>query len=140
MGFKTLDVTPLQITPITPPGKTHLVKVIQVSRTDTVASVKAQFPASSSFIAVRQYGSVASDAATTAAVTLTISNNTGTVSSGSADVKTNGATTNIVNMSNLPNLEPTPLTGDYTLTAVYAETGTASTTGGPWKFVIEFVA
>lgn len=139
MGFRLTDLRPTQITPITPPGKPHLAKIIEVSRTDTVASIKAMLPAQSSVIGFRFYPSVASDAGTTASVTLTIANNTGTISTGSVDVK--GTTTvSQVTMAGLPNIEPIPNTGDLKISAVYAETGTASTTGGPWKLVVEFVA
>lgn len=140
MGFLATDVTPLQQpSPLIPSGKEHQVKIFQIARTDTVSAVKVVLPADSSVINVWQYGSVASDAGTTATVAVTVANNSGTVSSGTANVKANGATTQIVQMSNLPNLEPRPLTGDLTISAVYAETGTASTTGGPWKFVVEYV-
>jgi hypothetical protein len=68
-----------------------------------------------------------------------VANNGGTVSSASDDVKTNGAVAGAVQMTNLPNAQPIPANGDLTVTAVYAETGTASTTGGPWNYVITYV-
>lgn len=140
MGFLATDVTPLQSpSPLIPSGKEHQVKIFSIARTNTVSAVKVVLPADSSIINVWAYGSTASDAATTASVTITAANNGGTISTGSYDVKTNGAVTGIVQMSNLPNLEPRPLNGDITISAVYAETGTASTTGGPWKFVVEYV-
>lgn len=142
MGIKSVELVPigsLGPTPITPVSKDELGKFFQVSRTDTVATLKAAIPAQASVVGVLMYGGVASDAATTATVTLTISNNTGTISTGVVDVKANGATTALVQMSNLPNLEPLPLVGDLKITAVYAETGGASTTGGPWKFRLDWV-
>jgi hypothetical protein len=137
MGF--LTNTPLFITPLCPPGREIQVKHIQVSRTDTASSVKAILPADASIVYVVRQGSTASDAATTATVTLTAANNSGTVSSKADDVKGSGATTGFVTMSSLPNLTPTPLVGDITISAVYAETGTASTTGGPWNYLIAYV-
>lgn len=141
MGFKQVDIVPLAtISPITPPGKPDLHKVFQVSRTDTVASVKALVPAQSSILYFILHGSVNSNAATTASVTIQVSDNSGIISTGSVDVKANGATTAIVQMTNLPNVEPVPLNGDLTITAIYAETGTASTAGGPWKISIAYAA
>lgn len=142
MGIKQSELVPvgsLGPTPITPASKDELSKVFQVTRTDTVAVLKTSIPAQGSVVALLIYGSVNSDAATTATVTLTISNNTGTISTGVVDVKANGATTALVQMSNLPNIEPLPLLGDIKVTAVYAETGGASTVGGPWKFRLVWV-
>lgn len=140
MGFKQIELVPPQISPLQPTGKAHQIKVFQVARTDTVSALKAMLPAQASVTNVYVYRSTASDAATTASVTITITDNSGTVSTGAYDVKTNGAVTGIVNMTNLPNVEPLPLNGDLKINAVYAETGTASTTGGPWKVAVEYVA
>lgn len=141
MGFKSTDLFPFQVTPITPPGKEHLIKIASVARTDTVASVKAMFPGGSSPYRVYISGTTASNAGTTAAVTVTISNNSGVVSTGSANVLSAGvgASTAIVNMPGLPALTATPTEGDYTVTMSYAETGTASNTGGPWIVSLEFI-
>lgn len=140
MGFKQTDLVPFNITTNIPAGKDHLIKLMQVSRTDTVASVKMVFPAAASLYRIYFNGGTNSDAGTTATVTLTVANNTGTVSTGTVDVKANGTTSAIIQMSNLPLIEPLPLQGDYTVTAVYAETGTASTAGGPWKIAVEYIS
>lgn len=139
MGFQTLSPAAATISPITPAGKDVQVKAFTVARTDTVSSVKAELPADASILSIVREGSVASDAATTATVTITVANNGGTVSSKADDVKGSGAVTGFVTMSNLPNLQPMPLNGDLTITAVYAETGTASTTGGPWNYIVTYV-
>lgn len=142
MGIKQVELVPINTTGPTPtiPGAKNTVgKYFQVARTDTASSVKCVLPAQASIVQVTVYGGTASDAATTATVTLTVTNNSGTVSTGVVDVKANGATTALVQMSNLPNIEPLPLAGDLKISAVYAETGTASTTGGPWKFGIDWV-
>ena len=140
MGFLATDITPLQSpSPLIPSGKEHQIKVFQVSRTDTVSSVKAVLPADSSVFNVWLFRNGVSNAATTATVTITVANNGGTISTSSYDVKTSGDTTAVIQMTNLPNIQPTPLNGDLTVTAVYAETGTASTLGGPWKIGIEYV-
>lgn len=136
MGISVLDVNPIASygpTAQTPPGKPDLSKYFTVARTDTAAGiVKAVVPASSSIVVLTFFGSTNSNAGTTATVTLTISDNSGTRSTGTVNVLTNGATTAIVNMTNLPLLQAIPPNGDFKVTAQYAETGTAGSAGGPW--------
>lgn len=142
MGLLLTDLTPINSSgPTTnvPSAKDVQTKVFQVARTDTVASIKSWLPADASLLSIQLCGSVASNAGTTAAVTLTVANNSGTISTGTVDVKTSGASTLLAQMTNLPNIQPIPLTGDISITAVYAETGTVSTLGGPWVFVVEYV-
>lgn len=140
MGFLATDITPLQSpSPLIPSNKDYTVKVISVARTDTVSSVKAVLPADSSVMNVWLYRNGVSNAATTATVTITIANNSGTISTGTYDVKASGDTSAVIQMNNLPNLQPMPLAGDLTVSAVYAETGTASTSGGPWKISVDYV-
>lgn len=138
MGIKAFYST-AQVTSTVPPHKGQQIVAFQVARTETASVVKIVLPADATILAIARCKGVASDAATTATVTITAANNSGTVSSAIDDVKTSGATAGAVQMSNLPNLEPIPLTGDITISAVYAETGTASTTGGPWKYIVHFV-
>lgn len=142
MGIKPNDIVPISVlgpTAISPPSKQATEEFFQVTRTDTVAVLKQVLAADASVLSINIFGSVASNAATTATVTITISNNSGTISTGSYDVKTSGATTANIQMSALPNLEPFPLLGDLKIQAVYAETGTASTLGGPWVFSVRSV-
>ena len=139
MGFQTLSPGVATISPITPSGKDVQVKAFTVARTETSSVLKASLPADASILYVMREGSSVSDAATTATVTITAANNGGTISTKADDVKTNGATTGFVGMTALPNLQPMPLNGDVTINAVYAETGTASTTGGPWNYIVAYV-
>lgn len=139
MGFATSDFTSTNPTTTTPPGRAELHRVFQIARTETVSTLKAVLPAQSSVIGIFLYGSTVSNAATTATVTVTISDNTGVISTGSYDVKTNGALTGMLQMTNLPNVTQLPPNGDLKISAVYAETGTASTAGGPWKVRIAYV-
>lgn len=142
MGIKQTDlVTPFSNGPtaLTPTGKPDNQKFFQALRTDTVSTLKAVLPAQSSVIAVTLYGSVNSNAATTATGTVTISNNSGVISTGTVNLLTGGATTAIIQMSNLPNIEPLPLNGDLKVSVQYAETGTASTLGGPWVIGVTYV-
>lgn len=143
MGFKATDVTPLSVTGPTvllPSSKDIVTKVFSVSRSETTSVLKAVLPADASIIDITRFGSTNSDAATTATVALTIQNNSGTLLSPVAtDVKTAGNTTIFVQCPGLPNLESLPLNGDIRISAQYAETGTASTTGGPWLFRVQYV-
>ena len=142
MGIKQHDrVPPGTISPITPPGKDVYVKAFLVSRTDTVASVKAMLPAAATVIDIWIVG-VASDAVTTANISIGTSA-TATEWVSAQDVKTAGGLirpTASVSAANLPNMEPTPWVGDISVYAKYAETGTASTVGGPYTVFIMFVA
>jgi hypothetical protein len=102
--------------------------------------LKAVLPADASILTIMMEGGTASNAGTSATVSLVVSNDTGAISTGTAiDVKTTGATTQIVQMPALPNIQPVPLTGDLKITATYAESGTASTAGGPWVFIVTYV-
>lgn len=142
MGIRQAELVPVGVlgpTPITPVGKPVYAKAFQAIRANTTSTLKAGLPAQSSVLGVIFYGSVSSDALTTATLTVTISNNVGVISTGVVDVKASGTVTAFVNMSALPNIEPNPLLGDLRISAVYAETGTASTVGGPWNLHVKYV-
>lgn len=141
MGLRTVDITPFASTgPTTliPTAKDIQTKTFAVSRTDTASVLKAVLPGDSSILSIQKTVGTNTDSATSSTVTLTVTNNSGTVSTGSVDVKTLGATAGFVGMSNLPNLEVLPATGDLKLTAQYAEVG-ASTVGGAWYFTVYYV-
>jgi hypothetical protein len=143
MGFKAVDLAPLGAygpSAITPSSKDVVVKAFRVARTDTTASVKAVLPADATIIDIWLVGA-ASDAATTATVSIG-STSTSTEFVNGQDVKTAGGSirpSTSYQAANLPNLENIPLSGDISVYAKYAETGTASTTGGPWTVFIEYV-
>ena len=141
MCFLATDITPISTigpTAITPSSKDVVCKEFQVSRSDTAATLKVMLPADASIIRLTKYGSTDTDSATSSTVTFTVANQSGTISTGTFDAKAAGTTTDLVQMSNLPNLEPRPLTGDITINAQYTEVG-AATTGGPWNVLVEFV-
>lgn len=140
MGFKAIDLAPLQITPITPVLKDVQVRAFKVARTDTTATVKAMLPADATIIDIWIVG-VASDAATTATVSVGTTS-TATEWINGQDVKTAGGMirpSTSFSAVNLPNIEPLPLGSDISIYAKYAETGTASTVGGPYTVFVEFV-
>lgn len=142
MGIKQVELVPVSSTGPTqliPSGKAISTKVFQTSRSDATATLKAVLGGSVSLLQVTLYGSTVSNAVTTATMTIVVSNNSGVISTGVYDVKTNGATTGIVNMSALPNIEPIPANGDLKITAQYADTGGAATLGGPWNVRVDYV-
>lgn len=143
MGIKQSElVTPNSNGPtaLIPASKSDTCKFFQASRSDTGSPIlKAVLPAQSSVFSVSIFGSANSNAGTTATLTVTISNNTGVISTGTVNVLTGGATTAEVAMSALPNIEPQPLLGDLKVSVQYAETGTASSAGGPWVMRVNYV-
>lgn len=142
MGIKATDLNILSATgpTVTIPGnKDPRKQFFQFSRTTTTATIVARLPGDASITSVVLFGSANSNAGTTATATFTIANNSGTISTGTVNLLTGGATTAMVAMSNLPNLENIPIQGDLTVTVQYAETGTVSTLGGPWTCEVNFV-
>jgi len=140
MGLIVQDITPFTgtLTANIPTSKDVATKVFQVSRSDTASTLKCVLPADASIIEVSKFGSTNTDSATSSTMTFTIANQSGTISTGNFDAKTTGTTTAYVQMSNLPNLEPRPLTGDITISAQYTEVG-AATVGGPWYVKVLYV-
>jgi len=141
MGLRLPDITPFASTgptPLVPTAKDIQSKTFTVARTDTASTLKVVLPGDSTILSIQKTVGTNTDSATSSTVTLTVANNGGSISTGSVDVKTLGATAGFVGMSNLPNLEPVPLTGDLKLSAQYAEVG-ASTVGGAWYFTVYYV-
>jgi hypothetical protein len=142
MGLKILDVAPVASygpTAVTPYAKDVVLKAFRVSRTDTTASVKCVLPADATIVDVVIYGA-ASDAGTTATISV------GTTSTANElvnaqDVKTAGGLirpTSTVGAA-FAALENTPLGTDISLYAKYAESGTASSAGGPYTVIVSYV-
>lgn len=143
MGIKAVDLNPISTigpTAISPASKTRVSSYFQVTRSNTTATLKDVLPADASLLSIVLYGAPVSNAGTTATATITMANTTGTISTGTVNLLTSPTTgTVVVGMSALPNLEPLPLLGDLQISVTYAETGTASTLGGPWTFEANFV-
>ena len=120
-----------------PSGRTVVAFVGTVARTDTTAKSLFVLPAACIPLAV-QYSSVAaSNAATTATLSVGKSGGTGVEYLNAADVKTAATGAGQVN----PNGPAASLLGQITaasqnVTGIYAETGAASNTGGPWVVTI----
>lgn len=142
MGIKAIEVNPIAAygpTAVTPAGKDVLVKVFAINRTDTVAAVKCVLPADSTIIDMRVFTQTASDAATTATISVGIPG-ANTQFLNTVDVKTAaGKIAVTTKAANLMNLENIPVGPDIQINGVYAETGTASTVGGPFYVTVEYV-
>lgn len=122
-----------------PKTRESLEKVVKIVRTDTTAFVGAWLPKDAVITGMYVVGQVASDAGTT-----------GTISVGSTatsneylsayDVKTaaTGEGYNPAGAAAVGTAFMEKLTSNKPVYAVYAETGTASTAGGPWYVKIEY--
>lgn len=115
-------------------------KFIKIVRTDTTAFQGAYLPKDAVVTGLYVIGHAASDAATTA----TIGIGTTTAANeilASFDVKTaaTGEGYNPAGAAAVGTYMATKLTADTPVYAKYAETGTASTVGGPWYVKVEYV-
>jgi hypothetical protein len=117
-------------------GQVQKVIVGSVARTDTSAKTLGALPAGAIITDVTVYSATASNAGTTATLSLGKSGGTGTEYLNGLDVK--GATGSGKQgpvAAVLGAIGSSPVT----LTGIYAETGAASTAGGPWLVAVEFV-
>jgi len=114
-------------------------KFISIVRTDTTAFIGAWLPKSAVITGIYVIGAAASDAATTATIGIgsTVASNqfmTGfdvkTAATGEGYVPSGAAA--------VGSALATPLTADTPIYGIYAETGTASTVGGPWVVKVEY--
>lgn len=117
-----------------------------VQRTDTVAKDLFSLPKNARVLFFLIWGFAASNAGTTATLSLGKKGGTGSEYLSGYDVKTaatgNGLT--IPNAQLLLGYNTTPadtakLSTDTTINGTYAETGTVSTLGGPWTVEVFYV-
>lgn len=122
------------------PGQIQKAVVGTVARTDTAAKTLGTLPANATLIGITIQSAAGSNAGTTAALSLGFASGTGTeILNGASVLGAAGAGQNAPNSAVLG--QPGSLaSAAQTLTGKYAETGTASTAGGPWLVVAEFVA
>lgn len=115
-------------------GKVQKAIIGTIARTDTSAKTIGILPKGATLLGLSYQVPVASDAAGTATISLGYSGGTGVELINAASVKTLGqfATAS-------PALSGTPLAAAQTVVGLYAETSTASTTGGPFPVIAEFV-
>lgn len=107
-----------------------------VARTDTAAKNLFTLPANATIVAIRVYGATGSDAGTTATLSVGKSGGTGAEYVNAANIKgTNGV--GVVSIAAATVLGGIG-TSAVTVTGTYAETGTASTTGGAWTVFVDY--
>ena len=125
------------ITNTSPPAFELYSKVVQIKRTDTTSFDAFTLPKNAVIAGAYVMGTVASDAGTTA--TVSVGSNPGTTNECVAafSVKTNGL--GYFNAAAQAGTSVgSQLTADTLMKAKYTETGTASTTGGPWLVKVEY--
>lgn len=116
-----------------PLGRQVVAFVGSIARTDTAAKKLFTLPAGSIPIALQYSSPAASDAATTATISVGKTGGTGTEYLTTQDVKTVGTGRG----QQVPAGPAATLLGaiqasSVDVTGIYAESGGASTTGGPW--------
>lgn len=137
MGFKVSELDPPGvISTITPAAKDVRVKAFYVDRTDTTSSTKAWLPANSSLLNVSARRSVTSNGQT-ASISVGYGSTTNNLFNA-LDVKTAGLAFGTLDTV-IAQPEGNQPGEDIQITAVYTETGTTSTTGGPWVVMIQYV-
>ena len=128
----------ITVSTLTPPALSVLTKTCQVARTDTTAFEAFNLPKGAVIAGAYVMGLTASDAQTTAVIAVGTNPGTtddivtafdvrGATGQGYAAVGAKGGTA-----------MGTQITADTLYKARYAETGTASTTGGPWLVKVEY--
>lgn len=135
-----MAVRPLQvITSTTPPAVEVLTKVVQVTRSDTTAFDAFVLPKGAVICGAYVAGPVASNAATTAIIDVGTNPGTADEIIDSFDVKTaaTGKTYSAAGGA-VGSSMGTQITAATLYKARYAETGTASSTGGPWLVKVEY--
>jgi hypothetical protein len=118
-------------------GRTPVAFVGSIARTDTTAKKLFSLPAKSIPLSIQYSSPAASDAGTTATVSVGKAGGTGTEYLATQDVKTVGTGRGQVvpagpNATLLGQIQETAVD----VTGVYAESGGASTTGGPWVVTV----
>lgn len=122
-----------------PKPRELLTKFFKISRTDTTGVAKTALPKGSIIGGAYVIGGVASDAATTATVSFG-SSVTATEYVSGFDVKTaaTGEGYSPVGAAAVGSAFGVAVANDIVVYGKYAETGTASTTGGPWIVKLEY--
>ncbi|MGN6812552.1 MAG: hypothetical protein ACTHMP_16940 [Thermomicrobiales bacterium] len=118
-------------------GLGQFAKVASVTRTMTTATTLFTLPADAQLIGLTINGAAVSNAGTTATLSIGKVGGNGHDYLNGFDV--NGATGSGQQVPSAATLPSAALTADTGITATYAETGTASTSGGPWQVVVEYV-
>ena len=120
-------------------GYGQFVLVNTIARTDTSAKTLGVLPQDAQIIGMTVWGAAASNAGTSATISVGKSGGTGSEYLATYDVKTAGTGAGQTTPNGAKLFSPTAAAADTTVTGVYAESGTASTSGGPWTCIIEYI-
>lgn len=125
---------------LTPPAVGSVTKIVEVKTSDTTAFDAFVLPRGARLCGAYIISSTASDAGTSA--TISMGSNPGTTNEvfNGYDVKTaaSGAGYNTIPGSKMGSGWTTPAANDIMIKAKYTEAGTTSTTGGPWLVKVEY--
>ena len=128
---------PVGVTTVSPPASALLGKIVQVARTDTTAFDAFVLPANAVIAGAYCIGNAVSNAQTTATIQLGTNPGTSNEIINNFDVKTNGAGYFPVGAAAGASMGQ-QVTSDTRYRARYVESGTASTSGGPWLLKVEY--
>ena len=120
-------------------GYGEFVLVNTVARTDTSAKTLGTLPQDAQIVGLTIWGAAASNAGTTATLSVGKSGGAGAEYLSAYDVKTAASGNGQTSPNAALLLAPTKATADTVVTGTYAETGTASTSGGPWTVIVRYV-
>lgn len=135
----------VSVTTLTPPAINILWKNAVIARTDTTAFEAFSLPKGAVIVGSFVSGQTASDAQTTA--TISVGSNPGTTNEAVAAFDVKGATGQGFYASGakagtsvgvIASSGAAGLAADTLIKAYYIETGTASTTGGPWLVSVAY--
>lgn len=118
--------------------KTVVEKTRNITRTMTTATALCSLPKGSRILRL-SLGGTASDAGTTATVSIGTTSASSNELINAYDVKTAGTGTGMHVLAGAAGVFPYLCTADTTIYALYAETGAASAAGS-WKLVVEYSA
>lgn len=124
---------------LTPKARSLLTKMGTIARTDTTATVLFDLPKDALIAGIYVIGDAASDAGTSATIGIGSSTSANEYMA-SYDVKTaaTGEGYNPAGGAAVGTAMVNKLSADVSVYGKYAETGTASTAGGPWVVKVEY--
>lgn len=116
-------------------------KSVVVTRANTTKDLRMRLPADAYITAVlvNNTGAAASNAATTAVINTFVGNNTTQVNVADVKAAATPTVTSLTNLDTIASVLSNNPRADIPVYIQYAETGAASSSGGPWVVVVEYV-
>ena len=142
MGFKSIEISPSSVTPTTPGAKDVAVKAFRVARTETTAALKTYLPHNASIVDVWIVGNTASDATTSASISVGTTTSSCNEILNALSVKTSAGmirpTTTLGTGVYTDTESVPPASAPKAIYAKYTSSGAESTTVGPWTVFISY--